>query len=83
MPPPSDWLLLAQIQLFPEDANVQPTLLLDDPAAELDDDKLVGLIQEVTSHRVQLVVSTLNASFSEFGRPGIHYRIAAGELRAA
>src|ERR1700726_793754 len=29
-------LLLAQIRLFPNDAQIRPTLLLDDPAAELD-----------------------------------------------
>src|SRR4029077_15353706 len=29
-------LLMAQIRLFPNDAQIRPTLLLDDPAAELD-----------------------------------------------
>ncbi len=38
-------LLIAQIKLFPEGSPVQPTLLLDDPAAELDDERLANLIQ--------------------------------------
>ena len=37
-------LLMAQIKLFPAGAAVQPTLLLDDPAAELDDERLARLI---------------------------------------
>ncbi len=37
-------LLMAQIKLFPEGAPVQPSLLLDDPAAELDNSRLTGLI---------------------------------------
>src|SRR5579883_2937554 len=33
-------LLLAQIELFPRESNIRPTLLLDDPAAELDEERL-------------------------------------------
>jgi DNA replication and repair protein RecF len=76
-------LLIAQVKLFPQDSPVQPTLLLDDPAAELDNNRLTGLIREVSSQSVQLVVTTLHPEFSEFGRPGLHYRIEAGDLRPA
>ena len=61
-------LLIAQIKLFPEGSSVQPTLLLDDPAAELDDQRLAGLIREVSSQAVQLVVTTLHSEFAAFGR---------------
>jgi DNA replication and repair protein RecF len=71
-------LLVAQIKLFPEGSPTQPTLLLDDPAAELDGTRLLGLIREVSSHRVQIVVTTLNPDFSAFGEPGVRYR-ADGE----
>jgi DNA replication and repair protein RecF len=74
-------LLMAQVKLFPMDSPVQPTLLLDDPAAELDNERLTGLIREVSSQSVQLVVTTLHPEFAEFGRPGAHYRIEAGEVR--
>ena len=75
-------LLMAQLKLFPEDAPVQPSLLLDDPAAELDDDRLTGLIREVSAHSVQLVVTTLHSEFSAFGTPGRRLRVDAGRVEA-
>jgi DNA replication and repair protein RecF len=75
-------LLMAQLKLFPEDAAVQPSLLLDDPAAELDDDRLAGLIGEVSGHSVQLIVTTLHGEFPAFGAPGRRFRVDAGSLRA-
>jgi DNA replication and repair protein RecF len=73
-------LLMAQIKLFPEGSAVQPTLLLDDPAAELDDEHLAALIREVSSQSVQLVVTTLHGEFRAFGEPGKRYRMNAGEV---
>jgi DNA replication and repair protein RecF len=73
-------LLLAQVKLFPESAPVQPCLLLDDPAAELDDDRLAGLIREVSSHSVQLIVTTLHGEFSAFGAPGRRFKLEAGRV---
>jgi DNA replication and repair protein RecF len=74
-------LLIAQVKLFP-DAGVQPTLLLDDPAAELDDQRLANLIEEVAAHAVQLIVTTLHGEFSAFGSPGRRYRLERGEVHA-
>jgi DNA replication and repair protein RecF len=73
-------LLVAQINLFPRDAPIRPTLLLDDPAAELDDERLAKLIQEVSHQAVQLVVTTLHGEFSAFGSPGKRFRIEAGTV---
>jgi DNA replication and repair protein RecF len=76
-------LLMAQVNLFPRDSPVQPTLLLDDPAAELDNQRLRGLIGEVGGQSVQLIVTTLHPEFSEFGAPGRQYRIEGGDVRPA
>jgi DNA replication and repair protein RecF len=73
-------LLIAQIKLFPEGSPVQPTLLLDDPAAELDDERLGNLIAEVSSQAVQLIVTTLHGEFSAFGQPGRRYTMNRGEV---
>jgi DNA replication and repair protein RecF len=73
-------LLMAQLSQFPQDAAVRPTLLLDDPAAELDNDRLFGLIQEVSGQAVQLVVTSLNPDFTAFGAPGSRYSVEAGQI---
>jgi DNA replication and repair protein RecF len=75
-------LLIAQLKLFPEDAPLRPSLLLDDPAAELDDERLASLIREVSSHSVQLIVTTLNGEFSAFGTPGRRFGVSAGRVEA-
>ncbi len=73
-------LLIAQLKLFPENAPLQPSLLLDDPAAELDDERLAGLIREVSGHSVQLVVTTLHGEFSAFGTPGRRFSVQEGRI---
>ncbi|HEY2463251.1 MAG TPA: DNA replication/repair protein RecF [Steroidobacteraceae bacterium] len=75
-------LLIAQLKLFPEGSPVQPTLLLDDPAAELDDERLASLIREVSSQSVQLIITTLHGEFPAFGEPGKRFQIAGGRLSA-
>jgi DNA replication and repair protein RecF len=78
-------LLIAQIKLFPADWAIRPTLLLDDPAAELDADHLGALIREVSAQSLQLVVTTLHGElteFSAFGRPGRRFRLEQGNVHA-
>jgi recombinational DNA repair ATPase RecF len=75
-------LLMAQLKLFPENSLAQPSLLLDDPAAELDDDRLTGLIHEVSAQSVQLIVTTLHSEFSAFGTPGRRFRVDTGRVEA-
>jgi DNA replication and repair protein RecF len=72
-------LLLAQLELFPVEP-VRPTLLLDDPAAELDSSRLLSLISEVTAQSVQLIVTSLRADFDVFGSPGRRYTISEGRV---
>jgi DNA replication and repair protein RecF len=74
-------LLISQLSLFDHDAT-QPTLLLDDPAAELDGDRLIGLTREVSRQSVQLVVTSLNPQFNGFGEPGRRYTVETGVVRA-
>lgn len=76
-------LLIAQVSLFPLEADSIPVLLLDDPAAELDSDRLLRLIGEVAGQTVQLVVTSLNPDFAAFGTPGYRYLIDAGMIRLA
>lgn len=73
-------LLIAQLKLFPEDSPVQPSLLLDDPAAELDDQRLANLIRQVSSQSVQLIVTTLHGEFPAFGVPGQRLTMSDGRV---
>jgi DNA replication and repair protein RecF len=72
-------LLIAQLSLFSKE-SVRPTLLLDDPAAELDSERLFGLIREIRRQEVQLVVTSLSPTFDAFGAPGRRYRIEGGHV---
>jgi DNA replication and repair protein RecF len=71
-------LLLAQLTLFPREGGTMPTLLLDDPAAELDPERLRSLLREISGQALQLVVTSLADDFQGFGSPGRHYRIRDG-----
>jgi DNA replication and repair protein RecF len=76
-------LLIAQIKLFPDTAPVRPTLLLDDPAAELDAEHLGGLIGEVSGQGNQLIVTTLQDDFPALGAPGRRYQVKDGAVLTA
>lgn len=73
-------LLIAQLSLFPREGAIRPTLLLDDPAAELDDERLSRLIGELNQQAVQLIVTSLSPSFAALGSPGRSYSIDAGKI---
>ncbi len=76
-------LLLSQIKLFPQDSRARPTLLLDDPAAELDSAHLSALLDEVRAQPLQLIVTTLQAGRGElgpFGNPGRRFEIEGGRV---
>ena len=75
-------LLLAQIRLLPAHSSC-PTLLLDDPAAELDTERLLSLIREISGYGLQLIVTSLNSAFSAFGEPGKRYTALGGAFQAA
>jgi DNA replication and repair protein RecF len=73
-------LLMAQLQLFPDEAPMRPCLMLDDPAAELDNEHLAGLIREVSGQAVQLIVTTLHGDFPAFGTPGRRFTVYQGRV---
>lgn len=74
-------LLIAQLGLLPDRLAMRPTLLLDDPAAELDQSRLAALIAEVEEITPQLIVTTLQPEFPALGRPGSQVAALAGEFR--
>ena len=72
-------MLIAQLNFFAVEGP-RPTLLLDDPAAELDSTRLLELIREVSRQDVQLIVTSLQDEFAALGTPGRHYQVRGGAV---
>lgn len=73
-------LNLAQVRLL-RDQGVVSTLLLDDPAAELDRERLVAFIAEVGSLDCPLVVTSLHENTDLFGRADRVFHVEQGRVR--
>jgi recombinational DNA repair ATPase RecF len=55
---------------------------LDDPAAELDSERLTSLIAEISRQAVQLIVTTLHGEFAALGTPGRRFVVGAGGVQS-
>jgi DNA replication and repair protein RecF len=73
-------MTLAQIQLLQERTSLAPTLLLDDPAAELDGSHLLRFIEEVGRLNCQLVLTSLHPQSDLFGRPERVFHVEQGRV---
>jgi DNA replication and repair protein RecF len=73
-------MTLAQIQLLQARTDITPTLLLDDPAAELDGPRLSKFIDEVSQLKCQLVLTSLQAESDLFGRPERVFHVEQGRV---
>jgi DNA replication and repair protein RecF len=74
-------MTVAQLRLLQDLMQVTPTLLLDDPAAELDGERLQRFIDEVASLRCQLVVTSLHSESRLFGAPESTFYMDAGRVQ--
>jgi len=74
-------MTLAQIRLIRDATQTTPTLLLDDPAAELDSDHLSRFIGQVGRLQCQLVVTSLHAESRLFGAPDSTFRMEHGRVQ--
>jgi DNA replication and repair protein RecF len=74
-------MTLAQLNLLRATTQIKPTLLLDDPAAELDDDKLRRFIDQVMQLRSQLVLTSLHSESHLFGTPDRLFHVEHGRVK--
>jgi DNA replication and repair protein RecF len=74
-------MTVAQLRLLQEATQITPTLLLDDPAAELDGEHLQRFITQVARLRCQLVVTSLQAESRLFGTPERTFRVEHGRVQ--
>lgn len=71
-------LVLALLGRLREQEGPPPTLLLDDPAAELDADRLGRLVDLVAELRCQLILTSLDPDTRIFGRPEHMFHVEQG-----
>jgi DNA replication and repair protein RecF len=74
-------MVLAQLHMLRGDLKATPTLLLDDPAAELDDVHLGAFIEQVRALQCQLVMTSLRADRGIFGAPDRMFHVEQGRVR--
>jgi DNA replication and repair protein RecF len=74
-------MVLAQLQMLREKTDLTPTLLLDDPAAELDTDRLKHFVDQVRALECQLVVTSLNGARALFGPPDRVFHVELGKVK--
>jgi DNA replication and repair protein RecF len=74
-------MTLAQLNLLQQATETTPTLLLDDPAAELDREHLRRFIEQVMRLRSQLVLTSLQAESRLFGTPNRVFHVEQGRVQ--
>ena len=73
-------LTLAQLKLIRGLTEQVPTLLLDDPAAELDADRLQQFVGMIAELRCQLVVTALHGNTELLGHPDRVFHVEQGRV---
>lgn len=73
-------LTLAQLRLLKELSGTRPTLLLDDPAAELDSEHLGYFVRQIAALECQLVITSLQPETAAFGAPDRVFHVEQGRV---
>ncbi|HEX6508233.1 MAG TPA: DNA replication/repair protein RecF [Chloroflexota bacterium] len=73
-------MTLAPIKLLRNQTSTTPTLLLDDPAAELDGPHLERFIEQVSALACQLVLTSLSPHFDVFGKAQRVFHVEQGKV---
>ena len=73
-------LTMAQLELQEAERPGRAALLLDDPAAELDDESLARLMARVRNLGCQVIATSLVPDSAIFGGEGAVFHVEHGEL---
>ena len=71
-------LSLCQLEFLKHEHDLHPTVLLDDPSAELDHSRLERFIRRVRRLDTQIVVTALEKDFRLFGEPENLFHVEQG-----
>lgn len=73
-------LSLCQLEFLKHEHDLRPTVLLDDPSAELDHSRLERFIGRVRRLESQIVVTALEKDFRLFGEPESLFHVEQGRV---
>ena len=73
-------MVVSQLRLLQEERQLTATLLLDDPAAELDERNLHRLFDELTSLRCQMIATSLTPEAALFQAPTATFHVEQGRV---
>jgi DNA replication and repair protein RecF len=73
-------LNLSQLEYLKREQGLRSTLLLDDPSAELDRDRLARFIARVRALETQVIVTALDRDTSLFGVPDTVFHVEQGRV---
>ena len=74
-------MTLSQLRFLQDTSGTTPTLLLDDPAAEHDGERLRRFIEQVQQLRCQLVLTSLTPDVHLFGTPDRVFHVEQGRVQ--
>jgi DNA replication and repair protein RecF len=73
-------MVVSQLQLLQDELNLRAVLLLDDPAAELDEKNLQRLFEELASLRCQMIATSLTPETALFQAPKATFHVEQGRV---
>src|SRR5689334_1479029 len=73
-------MIVAQLRLLQDELNLRAVLLLDDPAAELDDKNLHRLFEELSALRCQMIATSLTQETALFQAPKATFHVEQGRV---
>jgi DNA replication and repair protein RecF len=76
-------MVLAQLQMLRAKVGVVSTLLLDDPGAELDNERLARFVEQVRALQCQLILTSLSDERALFRPPDHVFHVEQGKVKLA
>ena len=73
-------MVVSQLRLLQDELNMRAVLLLDDPAAELDDKNLQRLFEELSMLRCQMIATSLTQETALFQAPKATFHVEQGRV---
>jgi DNA replication and repair protein RecF len=74
-------MIISQLQLLQTELDLRAVLLLDDPAAELDEKNLQRLFAELASLRCQMIATSLTPETALFQAPKATFHVEQGRVK--